>query len=99
MSPTACRVSHAEKTHTQLVTDIPFEPKICRGDCGFVRQIRDAQGKMHFYHLECAKQEVSAHCKGLGIQSTTHSRDTLYRVPERLVRDILEATEENDDVL
>ena len=37
-------------------------------------------------------------CKGLGVQSNRHTRDTLYRVPERLVRDILEATQEQNNM-
>ena len=66
---------------------------MCRGDCGFVRQVRDAQGKIRFHHLEVAKQGVSAHCRGLGVQCTTHRRDDLYRIPEPLIRDVFLALE------
>ena len=68
-----------------------FEPKICKWDCGAVRLTRNAQGKLHFHHEEVAKQGVSAHCRGPGVQCTTHKRDELWTIPSQLVRDILEA--------
>jgi len=86
-----CMYGFPYRKNTKLATNIGLEPKRCRGDCGFVRQVRDGQGKIRFHHLEVAKQGVSAHCRGLGVQSNTHKQDELYRVPEQLVRDILEA--------
>ena len=55
----------------------------------------------HNKHESVAKQGVSAHCRGTGVQSTTHKRDELYRVPEKLRKGILEAErdDEEDEVL
>jgi hypothetical protein len=86
-----CKYGYKYRKLTRLKTNVDFEAKICRWDCGAVRQIRDAQGKLHFHHLEVAKQGVSAHCRGMGVQDTTHKRDELWTIPEQLVRDILEA--------
>jgi len=88
-----CKYGFPYRKNTYICTNIPFQGQVCRGDCGFVRQVQDAQGKMHFHHLEVAKQGVSAHCRGLNVQCTTHRRDDLYRIPEPLIRDIFAALE------
>jgi hypothetical protein len=79
------------RKNTKLATNIDFVPKICTGQCGYVRQIKDAQGKIRFLHESVAKQGVSQHTKGLGVQQTTHKRWELWRVPEKLIKDILTA--------
>ena len=79
------------RKNTTIATNIDFSPKLCRGDCGYVREVVGGDGKKHKYHLAVAKQGISAHCRGLGVQNTTHKRDELYRVPALLVKDILEA--------
>jgi len=79
------------RKNTILATNIPFEPKLCRGDCGYVRQIKDGEGRIRFLHQNVAKQGVSQHCRGLGVQETTHRRWELWRVPSQLVKDILNA--------
>ena len=84
-----CKYGYKYRKLTRLKTNVDFQPKICKWDCGAVRQIRDAHGKLHFHHEEVAKQGVSAHCKGLGVQCTTHKRDELWTIPGQLVRDIL----------
>ena len=89
--------TNTAKIYTRLATNVDFEPKICKWDCGAVRQIRDSQGKLHFHHLECAKQGISQHCRGLGVQSNTHKRDELWTIPSQLVRDILEAAQAMDE--
>ena len=86
-----CMYGFPYRKHTFICSNVPFEPKVCRGDCGFVHHVKDAQGKMHLYHEQVAKQGVSAHCRGLGVQRNTHKRDELYRIPENLGKDILEA--------
>jgi hypothetical protein len=86
-----CKYGYKYRKLTRLKTNVDFEAKICKWDCGAVRQIRDAQGKLHFHHEEVAKQGISAHCKGMGVQCTTHKRDELWTIPSQLVRDILEA--------
>jgi hypothetical protein len=68
-----------------------FQPKRCTGSCGYVRQIKDSQGKIRFLHENVAKQGVSQHTKNLGVQQTTHRRWMLWRVPESLIKDILQA--------
>jgi hypothetical protein len=78
------------RKNTTIATNIEFEPKVCKGDCGYVRDIVGADGKSHRYHLAVAKQGVSAHCRGLGVQCTTHKQDELYRIPPKLIYDILE---------
>lgn len=88
-----CMYGFPYRKNTCICTNIPFQGEVCRGDCGFVRQVRDAQGKIRFHHLEVAKQGVSAHCRGLGVQCTTHRRDDLYRIPEPLIRDVFLALE------
>ena len=88
-----CMYGFPYRKNTCICTNIPFQWEECRGDCGFVRQVRDAQGKIRFHHLEVAKQGVSAHCRGLGVQCTTHRRDYLYRIPEPLIRDVFLALE------
>ena len=80
------------RKNTTIATNIiKFEPKLCKGQCGYVREVVGGDGKKHKYHLAVAKQGISAHCRGLGVQNTTHKRDELYRVPALLVKDILEA--------
>ena len=79
------------RKNTILATDTPFEPKLCCGQCGFVRQVVDANGKKRKLHQEVAKQGVSQHCRGLGVQNTTHTREQLYRVPAGLIKDVLES--------
>ena len=59
-----CKYGYKYRKNTRLATNVDFEPKICKWDCGAVRQIRDTQGKLHFHHLECAKQVISQHCRG-----------------------------------
>ena len=86
-----CMYGFPYRKNTLLATNVPFEPKLCCGGCGNVRQVMDAHGKMHIYHLEVAKQGASQHTRGLGVQQSRHSRDQLYRVPEQLIRDILES--------
>ena len=86
------------RKNTTLATNIDFVLKICRGDCGYVHQIKDAQGKIRFLHQSVAKQGVSQHTKGLGVQQTTHKRWELWRVPGKLIGDILEATEEQNNM-
>ena len=72
------------RKNTTIATNINFEPKVCKGKCGFIVEYAG-----HKYHKEVAKQGVSAHTPP-GIQKTTHKQDELYRIPEQLVRDILE---------
>jgi hypothetical protein len=79
------------RKNTTLATNIDFVPKICTGQCGYVRQIKDAQGKIRFLHESVAKQGVSQHTRGLGVQQSTHKRWELWRIPEQLVKDILNA--------
>ena len=80
------------KKDTKLATNVPFEPKLCRGQCGWVREILDEQtGKKHRWHQSVAKQGVSQHTRGTTVQQTRHTRDELYRVPPKLIQDILEA--------
>jgi hypothetical protein len=86
-----CKYGYLYRKHTRLATNVDFGPKVCKWDCGAVRQIRDAQGKLHFHHQQVAKQGISAHCRGMGVQDTTHKRDELWTIPSQLVRDILEA--------
>ena len=57
----------------------------------------DAQGKTYKHHQSVEKQVVRAHCKGLGVQCTTHQRPELYRGPGKLIRDILEAYEDEEE--
>ena len=82
------------RKNTLLATNIDFVPKICKGDCGYVRQIKDAQGKIRFLHESVAKQGVSQHTKGLGVQQSTHKRWELWRVPAQLIKDILTTAEQ-----
>jgi len=86
-----CMYGFKYRKKTTIATNISFQGKVCRGDCGFVRQVRDAQAKLRFHHEEVAKQGVSAHCRGWGVQCTTHKRDEWYAIPPALVRDILNA--------
>ena len=86
-----CKYGMKYRKNTIICSNIPFTGKVCKGDCGFIREVVDEAGKKHKYHLEVAKQGVSAHCKDLGVQCTTHRRDDLYVVPRLLIRDILEA--------
>jgi hypothetical protein len=86
-----CMYGFKYRKNTTIATNISVKGKVCRGDCGFVRQVRDAERKIHFHHEEVAKQGISAHCRGLGVQCTTHKRDALYAIPPALVRDILNA--------
>ena len=79
------------RKNTTIATNIPFEPKICSGDCGYVREVVGGDGKKHRYHVAVAKQGISAHCRGLGVQNTTHKRDDLYRIPSLLIKSIFEA--------
>ena len=86
------------RKNTRLATNIDFVPKLCTGQCGYVHQIKDARGKIRFLHESVAKQGVSQHTKGLGVQQTTHKRWELWQVPGKLIRDILEATQEQNNV-
>jgi len=86
-----CMYGFPYRKNTILYTSTPFEPKLCRGDCGFVREVVDENGKTHKHHLEVAKQGVSQHCRGRGVQNTTHTREQLYRVPAGLIKDVLES--------
>ena len=81
------------RKNTTICTNIPFDHNFCKEDCGYVRE----QGKKHKCNESFAKHGVSAHCKALGVQCTTHRRDELYRVPGKLVRDILEAYEDEEE--
>ena len=83
------------RKNTYICTNIPFENKYCKGDCGYIQTfVHD--GKTRRHHISVAKQGVSAHCKDLGVQNTTHSKYELYRVPEKLIKDILQATSTQD---
>jgi len=86
-----CMYGFPYRKNTILASNAPFEPKLCRGDCGFVREVVDQNGKKKKHHQEVAKQGVSQHCRGLGVQNTTHTRAQLYRVPENLIKDVLES--------
>jgi hypothetical protein len=86
-----CMYGFPYRKNTILASNAPFEPKLCRGDCGFVREVVDQNGKKKKHHQEVAKQGVSQHCRGLGVQNTTHTRAQLYRVPEKLIKDVLES--------
>ena len=86
-----CMYGFPYRKNTRLATNVKFQPKRCRGDCGFVREVTDAAGRRHKHHLQTAKQGYSAHCKQYGLQAGRHTQDELYRVPEQLVKDILEA--------
>ena len=88
-----CMYGFPYRKNTIIAGNVPFEPKVCNGQCGnIVTVVKD--GKEHRYHKEVAKQGVSQHCRGLGVQCCTHRRDDLYRIPPALVRDILQACEE-----
>jgi len=86
-----CMYGLPYRKNTILASNAPFEPKLCRGDCGFVREVVDENGKKRKHHEQVAKQGVSQHCRGLGVQNTTHTRAQLYRVPENLIKDVLES--------
>ena len=92
-----CKYGFLYRKNTRLATNVVFEPRVCKWDCGAVRQIRDARGKVHLRHQEVAKQGISAHCRGLNVQCTTHRRDELYKIPAQLVQDILEAAQAADE--
>ena len=81
------------RKNTCIATDVDFVPKRCKGDCGYVRTIIDLEGKAHRWHTSVAKQGVSAHTRGLGVQDHTHKRNELWRIPPKLLEDILEAAE------
>ena len=85
-----CMYGFPYRKNTILATNTPFEPKLCRGDCGFVREVVDENGKKHRLHLETAKQGYSASAKQYGVQAGRHTREQLYRVPENLIKDVLE---------
>jgi hypothetical protein len=86
-----CRYGFPYRKNTILATNAPFEPKLCRGDCGFVREVVDENGKTHKLHLETAKQGYSASAKQYGLQAGRHTREQLYRVPAKLIKDVLES--------
>ena len=78
---------------TCIASNIDFEAKRCNGSCGYVRTIVDQEGKAHRWHVSVAKQGVSAHTRGLGVQDRTHKRHELWRIPPKLVQDILSTAE------
>ena len=82
------------RKNTLIASNIPFEPRRCKGDCGYVRSVIDNEGKAHRWHTSVAKQGVSAHTRGLGVQDHTHKRNELWRIPPKLLEDILEAAEQ-----
>ena len=80
------------RKNTILASNTPFfEPKLCRGNCGFVRTVVDENGKTKKLHLETAKQGYSASAKQYGVQAGRHTREQLYRVPAGLIKDVLES--------
>ena len=81
------------RKNTCIASNIDFEAKRCSGSCGYVRTIVDQEGKAHRWHSSVAKQGVSAHTRGLGVQDRTHKRNELWRVPPKLIQEILEAAE------
>ena len=50
-----CKYGFPYRKNTYICTNIPFQGEVCRGDCGFVRQVQDTHGKIRFHHLEVAK--------------------------------------------
>ena len=86
-----CMYGMPYRKNTILATNAPFEPKLCCGNCGFVREVVSENRKKRKHHLEVAKQGVSQHCRGFGVQQTTHTRGQLYRVPAGLIKDVLES--------
>ena len=91
-----CMYGFKYRKNTRLATSVGFDAKRCDGNCGNIRTFT-VNGKTVKRHVEVAKQGVDAFCKrnGLEVQTNTHTQDQLYRVPERLIRDILEACLEN----
>ena len=86
-----CMYGFPYRKNTILATNTLFEPKLCCGNCGFVREVVDENGKTHRLHLECAKQGYSASAQRYGLQAGRHTREQLYRVPEKLIQDLLES--------
>ena len=88
-----CMYGFPYRKNTTLATNVGFKAKRCKGDCGHIRSFT-VNGKTVQKHLAVAKQGVDAFCKrhALGVQSNHHTQDDLYRVPEQLIKDILQAT-------
>ena len=86
-----CHYGFPYRKNTMLATNVDFDAKFCRYDCEFVRIIIDAKGKTHRHHAEIAQHGPSGQVGQLGIQKTSYSQDDLYRVPPKLIQDILRA--------
>ena len=86
-----CHYGFEYRKNTLLATNVDFDAKFCRYNCEFVRIIIDAKGKTHRHHAEIAQHGPSGQVGHLGIQKTSYSQDDLYRVPPKLIKDILAA--------
>ena len=86
-----CQYGFEYRKNTLLATNVDFDAKFCRHDCEFVCIFIDAQGKTHRHHAEIAQHGPSGQVRHLGIQTASYSQDDLYRVPPKLIRDILAA--------
>ena len=85
-----CMYGFKYRKNTRLATNVSFDAKKCHNNCGNLR-VFIVNGKPVRKHLEVAKQGVDQTCKrnGLNVQTNTHTQDELYRVPEKLIEDIL----------
>ena len=86
-----CHYGFPYRKNTMLATNVDFDAKFCRYDCEFVRIFIDAQGKPHRHHAEIAQHGPSGSVKHLGVQTANYSQDDLYKVPFKIIRDILHA--------
>ena len=86
-----CHYGFEYRKNTLLATNVDFDAKFCRYNCEFVRIIIDAKGKTHRHHAEIAQHGPSGQVRHLGIQTASYSQDDLYRVPPKLIKDILAA--------
>ena len=86
-----CHYGFPYRKNTMLATNVVFAGKFCKKDCEFIKVVTDEQGKIHFHHAEIAQHGPSGSVKHLGVQTANYSQDDLYRVPPKLIRDILAA--------